>query len=140
MDATIFDPVQGFAAAVKSTGELKVEASVPNTVNVNVESTTDQIETTPGAASGVNWDQEDIASTTGGTQIVASGSRKGLMIANLDGAKTVFLGFGGAPTTASGFPVPPGATFVLPSGVTTDAEIKGITTSGTARIAYAEFT
>lgn len=142
MDASIFDPVQGYAASVKSTGELQVEASIPSTVNVNVSSTSGQIETTPGAASGVNWEQKDIDTTSGGVEIFASGARKGFVIANLDATKPVYISFGGSTTLspASGFPVGPGATFSLPPGVTTSAQIKGITATGTARIAYAEFT
>lgn len=138
MDTSIFDPVQGYAAAVKSTGELQVEASVPGTVNVNVASQSDQLETTPGNSGSASQDQVDVG--TSATSIVASGSRKGLLIANLDSAKTVFLGFGSTPTIATGFPVGPGATLALPAGVTTDLEVKGITTSGTARVAFVEFT
>ncbi len=149
MDASIVDPVQGYGANVNQGGELKVTADIPGsvsttvsgTVEVNIASTTDQIETTPGAASAVSQSQINVASTSGGTQIIASGSRKGLLITNLDPTKTVYLAFGAAaPTTTEGYPVLPGATFTLPAGVTTSAQVKGITTSGTARVAFLEFT
>lgn len=140
MDTTIFDPEQGFGARVRKTGELLVEASVPGTVDVNVASTSDALPTTPGPASSVNFNQVDVDTTSGGTQIVASQSRKGILITNLDATRTVYLGFGSAPTIGTGFPIAPGASLALPAGVTTDAEIKAITASGTARIAFAEFT
>ena len=147
MDASIIDSVPGYGATVNDTGELKVSADVPGsvtttvsgTVQVNVASTTGQIETTPGPASSVNQSQIDVAATSGGTQIIASGARKGLLIANLDATKTVYVAFGSTPTTTEGFPVAPGTTLALPAGVTTSAEVKGITTSGTARVAFVEF-
>jgi hypothetical protein len=149
MDTTIFDPVQGFAAGVTSSGDLKVEARVPatidvnvasttNPIDVNVDSTTGQIPTTPGAGSSVDWDQVDVDSTTGGTEIVASHARKGILIANLDASITVYLGFGGAPTNTTGFPIRPGTTFSPPAGTTMGGQILAITQSGTARVAYLE--
>ncbi len=122
MEATITDPVQGWTAQVKSTGEVKVEA-------------------TPATASSVTWNQTDIVATVGGTQIVASlTTRRAFMITNLDPAKIVYLGFGSAPTITTGFPIMPLTTLNLPASVTTFAEIIGITSAGTARIAFAEFT
>ncbi|MCE9637732.1 MAG: hypothetical protein K8T90_18690 [Planctomycetes bacterium] len=155
MDASIFDPVQGYGAAVKSTGELKVEASVPGTVTVTVSGTVDigsvagtvdvnlasqsgQVETTPGNSGAASQDQVDVG--TSATTIVTSGSRKGLLIANLDSTKIVFLGFGNTPTLTDSFPIGPGATLALPAGVTTDVEVQGITATGTARVAFVEFT
>jgi hypothetical protein len=139
MDATIFDPVQGFAAKVKSNGELHVSASVPDTLEVNVASTTDPLEVTPASAASVGWDQVDVDTTAGGTEIVPQGARRGLLLANLHATVTVYLGFGGAPTPTSGFPLAPGATFALPAGVTTDAQVKGVTAAGTVRVAFVEF-
>ncbi len=155
MDASIFDPVQGYAAAVKSSGELKVEASVPgtvtvggtvnvgsvgSTVDVNVASQSGQIEATPGSASTVSQGQVPVDSTAGGTSILGSGSsRKGFIVKNHDGANPLFLGIGVTPTTANGIRVGPGETFSLPAGITTDAYVKGITGAGiTVIVSYLE--
>ena len=138
MDTSIFDAVQGFAAGVTSGGELKVSAAVPGTVDVNVASASGPLAVTPAGASSAAYGQVNVG--TSSTAVLAQGARKGLLVANLDATKTVYLGFGGAPATTTGFPVPPGGTFALPAGVTTDDEVNAVTTSGTARVAFAEFT
>lgn len=145
--ASVVDPVEGNPVAVKKTGEMKVEASVPSTVNVSVQGTADvnvasctsaPLPTTPGAASSIEWDQVDVDATAGGTAIGGGQSALGIKIANLDATRTVFLGFGGSTlTTTNGYPLAPGNEFTLPSNVGTDSvQIKGITASGTARVAY----
>ena len=133
-------------AIKKSTGEMKVEASVPGTVNVsvqgtadvNVASTSDPLPTTPGIASSVDWGQKDVDATAGGTDIGGTGSVLGLHIANLDASITVYLGFDGTALNATnGFPLFPKTVFTLPPNVgISGIQVKGITASGTARIGW----
>ena len=144
MDATLFDAVQGFAAKVNSVGQLSVLASVTGSVSTTVSGTVDvnlvsagaTIEVNAAEASGVNYDNKSVASSAGGTQIVPARSRKRLFVANNDGTKTLYVGFGTAPTTANGFPIPPNSSADFPAN---GEEVIGITTSGTLDARYAEF-
>lgn len=139
-DVSIHDPVQANGVTVTSDGEMKVSAAIPETIDVNLKSQDSAITTAPEESASIDQGQVAVVSTTGGTSIISAGTRLGLMIANLDPSKTLYLGFGVTPTVGSGFPVGPGASLTLPAGLTTDVEVKGIAASGTIQTAYVEIT
>jgi hypothetical protein len=108
--------------------------SVATTVEVNVASTTDPIEVTPGESSSSDQDSVSVDATGGGTEILAAGARKAFMLFNTHSSITVYLGFGNTPTTGSGYPLLPLATFVSPANAVLSMQVLGITSSGTADV------
>lgn len=136
MDVSIFDPVEGRAVSV-SNGRLTV--IVPDTVTItgNV-AVTGPVEVPPVTTSSVNQDQVSV--TEDSTEISAGSSpRKSFTLHNMHASEILYIAFGAAADTGTGFPVGPGERWSLPEGITTALAINGCYGTGvTGTVAYIE--
>lgn len=128
------------ATVTDGSGALTVDGAVTvsaTDLDIRNLTATDVVTTTPIVASANN-DGACVSVTTGSTSLLGSfATRKWASIVN-QGTALVYVKFGATATNAD-FPLPPGAAFNWPPGVSYTGAVDAISSSGTQSVCVVEF-